>query len=79
MKVLAVDSLSMYVLDRSNNYLRYSENDWTVISPKQWKKVKTLPGVTLAKDVPENLLREDHIGGEVLESSNGYLWTGISL
>jgi hypothetical protein len=32
--------------------------------------------VILARDVPENLLRKDHIGGEIYESSNGYQWAG---
>jgi hypothetical protein len=32
--------------------------------------------VILARDVPENLLRKDHIGGEIYETSNGYQWAG---
>ena len=77
-KVLAVDSSNfvLYGLDRSNSYLQSTGNDWTVISPKQWKKVKVSRNVIIAKVVPENLLRKDHIGGEILESQNGYHWTG---
>ncbi|CAB3993434.1 Hypothetical predicted protein [Paramuricea clavata] len=75
-KVLALDSrnFAIYGLDRSNSYLRLSGNDWTVISLKQWERVQLSLTVILARDVPENLLRKDHIGGEIYESSNGYQW-----
>jgi hypothetical protein len=77
-KVLAVDSNGfwLYGLDRSNSYLRSTGNEWTVISTKEWGKVKVSQGVTLAKEVPENLLREDYGGGEILKSRNGDHWTG---
>ena len=76
-KVLAIDSSNfvLYGLDRSNSYLQSTGNDWAVISPKQWEKVKVSRRVILAKVVAENLLRKDHIGGEILESHNGYHWT----
>ena len=76
---MAVDShdYALYGLDRSNSYLRSTGNGWTVISSERWKRVKlSLSRMIRARDVPENLLRKDHIGGEISESNNGYQWTG---
>lgn len=78
-KVLAIDSDDdkMYILDRFNSFLRHSTSGWTVISPEQWERVKASSNVILARDVPDNLLRKDEIGGEIFQSRDGHQWTGM--
>lgn len=76
MKVLAAVSHVIYGLDRSSSYLRGKENNWTVIPIKEWARVRASSDVIIAREVPENILREDQVDGEILESTNGYLWAG---
>ena len=78
-KILAIDASDkkMYILDRSNSFLRYSSSEWTFISPEQWGRVKASSRVILATHVPDNLLRKNEIGGEIVRSNDGHQWTGI--